>query len=175
MNQDNNGGNADVSTSLWRRLPATLKAKLLLAGGGCLLAFLLVLIVFAPIYKMIGAVANIFFSDTGSSELVSDEELSKEESEFTEKVEDVAEKVGNKYDVKISEIDKELAALRELKSDLADEKLRSLDRSFNKNLDKIIKLEKDIDNLRQLKETVKLNLLQKIIIKRINISMTIST
>ena len=102
MNQDNNGGNADVSTSLWRRLPAALKAKLLLAGGGCLLAFLLVLIVFAPIYKMIGAVANIFFSDTGSSELVSDEELSKEESEFKEKVEDVAEKVGNKYDVKIN-------------------------------------------------------------------------
>lgn len=72
-----------------------------------------------------------------------------------------------KYDVKISEIDKELVALRELKSDLADEKLRSLDRSFNKNLDKLIKLEKDIDSLRQLKETVKLKFVKNSIDKRI--------
>ena len=72
-----------------------------------------------------------------------------------------------RYDVRISEIDKEIAALREMKSDFADGKLKSLDESFNKNVDKIIKLEKDIDHLRQLKEAVKLRIVQHSIDKRI--------
>lgn len=72
-----------------------------------------------------------------------------------------------RYDARIREIDKEIVELQKMNSDTDNRKIQDLDKSFNENIDKIIKMEKDLDHLKQLRESVKLRVFKNVVDKKI--------
>ncbi len=104
--------------------------------------------------------------DTPYQSIVNDtiESLKKERAQCVRKKEKAH--FDARYDIRIREIDKEIAALQEMELD-PNRKIESLDRSYNKNIDKIIKLEKDVARLKELRNIVKLRVMQHSIEKKI--------
>lgn len=72
-----------------------------------------------------------------------------------------------RFDARIREIDKEIVELQKMNSDTDNRKIQDLDKSFNENIDKIIKMEKDLDRLKQLRESVKLRVFKNVVDKKI--------
>ena len=97
---DDNGEEGKVSSNFMDILK---KTKILLPFAGCsAILFIMVIALMISVLSPIASVANIFKADTHSADTASDDELHEAEADFKLEVEDVADRIDNKYNVTIS-------------------------------------------------------------------------
>ena len=88
--QNNNGGNANITSSIWKKLPFVVRVKIIFAGAGFFLLLILILSLFiSTSNKSVGSIANNFLKDVDESE------FSEEQIAFKKKVDDAMEKASS--------------------------------------------------------------------------------